>query len=369
MKSAKGTAAKYAILIAVLIVGLASCDIAGFSGTAGDLNGLGENGASDRNLPSSGKLLPNSILVEFDPCGGTVEPGFIIAKHGPTYGELPMPSRDGYTFEGWWTEPEGKGTPVTSTTKVVAKSGHTLFAQWHRILEKIVGTAAIGSTSFFFEFGVSGAETDAHSSVPVSPDGYVRDGIVVYEEVEYETASLYFDHKTGYMAGTTKANDGISFAFEGVYSQAEGFVGSITKTENGATLSGIMVGTPVFPNTNVVHYVGAATYLFPTPTPQTLIFNAVINLDTNEVVGTWCESGEGWGYSIHGTVGGTLHGESISISAALLPAFRPYLLYDLSVTGEGTFDNDSRETISGNFEINYGGMILPSLLAATKAPD
>ncbi|MEN6477793.1 MAG: hypothetical protein ABFC75_07385, partial [Rectinema sp.] len=65
MKSAKGTAAKYAILIAVLIVGLASCDIAGFSGTAGDLNGLGENGASDRNLTSSGKLLPNSILVEF----------------------------------------------------------------------------------------------------------------------------------------------------------------------------------------------------------------------------------------------------------------------------------------------------------------
>ena len=42
-------------------------------------------------------------------------------------GELPTPTRDGYTFAGWWTEAEG-GTEVTATTTVAADM--TLFAHW-----------------------------------------------------------------------------------------------------------------------------------------------------------------------------------------------------------------------------------------------
>lgn len=42
-------------------------------------------------------------------------------------GTLPTPTRDGYTFAGWWTEAEG-GTEVTATTTVA--SDMTLFAHW-----------------------------------------------------------------------------------------------------------------------------------------------------------------------------------------------------------------------------------------------
>ena len=51
-----------------------------------------------------------------------------------TYGQpyvLPAtpPKRDGYTFSGWFTEPEG-GIKVTVGTAVATASAHTLYAQW-----------------------------------------------------------------------------------------------------------------------------------------------------------------------------------------------------------------------------------------------
>ncbi len=39
--------------------------------------------------------------VTFDPNGGTVTPTSKVVKLGETYGELPTPTRDGYTFKGW----------------------------------------------------------------------------------------------------------------------------------------------------------------------------------------------------------------------------------------------------------------------------
>ena len=41
------------------------------------------------------------IKVTFDANGGTVSPGFKYYHEGDTYGELPTPTRDGYTFMGW----------------------------------------------------------------------------------------------------------------------------------------------------------------------------------------------------------------------------------------------------------------------------
>ncbi|MBQ9851339.1 MAG: S-layer homology domain-containing protein [Ruminiclostridium sp.] len=50
-------------------------------------------------------------------------------KSGSTYGTLPTISRDGYTFDGWYTTATG-GTKVTSSTKVTNSSNHTLYAHW-----------------------------------------------------------------------------------------------------------------------------------------------------------------------------------------------------------------------------------------------
>lgn len=52
------------------------------------------------------------------------------------YGDLPTPSRDGYTFLGWFTAADG-GTEVTSSTTVITSTDHTLYAHWEK--NKVVG--------------------------------------------------------------------------------------------------------------------------------------------------------------------------------------------------------------------------------------
>lgn len=50
--------------------------------------------------------------------------------YGSTYGDLPVPTKTGYTFKGWYTEAEGKGTEVNAGTIVTTASAHTLHAYW-----------------------------------------------------------------------------------------------------------------------------------------------------------------------------------------------------------------------------------------------
>lgn len=48
------------------------------------------------------------------------------------YGELATPYKKGYTFGGWYTEPNGQGTLVTSDSDLASESDHTLYAKWER---------------------------------------------------------------------------------------------------------------------------------------------------------------------------------------------------------------------------------------------
>ena len=49
------------------------------------------------------------------------------------YGTLPTPTRTGYTFDGWYTGEDGKGTKITSDTVLKNSNTHTLYAYWERI--------------------------------------------------------------------------------------------------------------------------------------------------------------------------------------------------------------------------------------------
>jgi len=73
------------------------------------------------------------ITVTFDPQGGTVSPASNSVIYGVAYGELATPTRIGYTFAGWWTEPGGLGVSVSNVTVVTAVSDHTLYARWSEI--------------------------------------------------------------------------------------------------------------------------------------------------------------------------------------------------------------------------------------------
>ncbi len=52
---------------------------------------------------------------------------------GATYGSLPVPSRDGLVFAGWYTGPDGTGDRITSDTQV-ASASKCLYSKWDPIL-------------------------------------------------------------------------------------------------------------------------------------------------------------------------------------------------------------------------------------------
>ena len=67
------------------------------------------------------------VWVAFDTNGGSVDETGRFVAYGSAVGELPKPTRNGYTFDGWWTRKSG-GTQVTPATKVTANV--TFYAQW-----------------------------------------------------------------------------------------------------------------------------------------------------------------------------------------------------------------------------------------------
>ncbi len=53
----------------------------------------------------------------------------MTVTYGQTYGTLPIPTREGYTFAGWWTA-KTDGEQVTASTICYATGNHTLYAHW-----------------------------------------------------------------------------------------------------------------------------------------------------------------------------------------------------------------------------------------------
>ena len=74
-----------------------------------------------------------SVTVTLNSAGGTLSgSSSYTVTYGQTYGTLPSPTKTGYTFEGWYTEAEGAGSLITSSTKVTNSNNHTLYAKWKK---------------------------------------------------------------------------------------------------------------------------------------------------------------------------------------------------------------------------------------------
>lgn len=69
-----------------------------------------------------------AITVTFDADGGTVSPTTKQVIPGETYGELPIPTKEGYTFTGW--KIAGESSYTTNSTTAEETSNHTLKAYY-----------------------------------------------------------------------------------------------------------------------------------------------------------------------------------------------------------------------------------------------
>ena len=78
------------------------------------------------------RSLGNKVTMRFNSNGGTVvTPGTQDYVPGQTFGQFPVPTRRGYTFQGWWTE-SVNGILMTEATQVPA-ANMELFAHWSPI--------------------------------------------------------------------------------------------------------------------------------------------------------------------------------------------------------------------------------------------
>lgn len=64
---------------------------------------------------------------------------------GYTYGDLPTPTRDGYSFDGWYTSAAG-GSLVTCDTYVTVTSSQTLYAHWSGACEHTYDTEILSGS-------------------------------------------------------------------------------------------------------------------------------------------------------------------------------------------------------------------------------
>ena len=81
------------------------------------------------NFTITAQWTPKEYTVKFDVNGGDAltEDG-VRVTYDSVYGDsLPTPTREGYTFVGWFAEDDKK---VTSETVVVIPSDHTVTAKW-----------------------------------------------------------------------------------------------------------------------------------------------------------------------------------------------------------------------------------------------
>ena len=70
------------------------------------------------------------VVVTFDAQEGNVSQTSKSVILNSTYGNLPVPTRNGYIFGGWYTGKSGSGTMILSATLVTNASNHTLYAKW-----------------------------------------------------------------------------------------------------------------------------------------------------------------------------------------------------------------------------------------------
>jgi uncharacterized repeat protein (TIGR02543 family) len=149
----------------------------------------------------SGEALASAYTVTFDAQGGTeASPASMTVTNGATYGTLATTTRDGYTFEGWWTGAGGTGSQVTSSTPVTLTSDQTLYAQW-----SVAYTSQGTSCSWLDQYGlVTGTNYEAAALTDTDDDGFAA-----WQE---------------YIAGTSPTNASSFFGITNAASGADGFV-------------------------------------------------------------------------------------------------------------------------------------------------
>ena len=104
-----------------------------------------------------------TYTITFDPNGGQLSATKKAIPYGSAYGTLPVPSRVGYTFDGWYTSAEG-GSPVSASTILTEHADQTVYAHWSPMGELVLP----GAIQTIDEEAFKGDSHISHVVVPAS---------------------------------------------------------------------------------------------------------------------------------------------------------------------------------------------------------
>jgi len=119
------------------------------------------------------KYASGTLKVSFDANGGTVDAYEKTVFYGDLYGELPVPTKDNYSFAGWYTA-ASDGNEILSGTVVTEFGEQTLYAHWAANVFTVTFDANGGTVSTDSKSVTFG---DAYGELPVpTKTGFTFDG-------------------------------------------------------------------------------------------------------------------------------------------------------------------------------------------------
>ncbi len=151
----------------------------------------------------------NTVTYQFESNGGSAVESAEVAK-GENF-TLPTPEREGYSFEGWYAEPDFSGSPVVSAT---ADENRTFYAKWEQmyLVSFEVGKGSLNAPKLYLKAGANIYDA-VKDIVPSAPQGYAFGAWFVGESELSQGVSMTTDgvtltahYKVGYTVETYLQN-------------------------------------------------------------------------------------------------------------------------------------------------------------------
>ena len=175
---------------------------------------------------------PKMQTVTLNANGGTTPQSRKYAVQNQYYGTMPTPTREGYTFKGWYTATSG-GTKITSDSVVTSTTSRTLYAQWtqngasatsYTMTFDPNGGTLNGSATYSIEYGQS------YKTVLGGIPGATREGY---------TLTGWYCEKYGYtlsLSDTYSVNENVTFKAVWTLNAADYPTGTYSTTASWLTL-------------------------------------------------------------------------------------------------------------------------------------
>ena len=88
---------------------------------------------------------PNAYTVTLDPCDGSVDPESVDVTYDAAWPALPIPTRDGHRFVGWFTAASG-GTEINTNSTYATAANSTNYAHWAELVTATFKDGHTGET-------------------------------------------------------------------------------------------------------------------------------------------------------------------------------------------------------------------------------